>query len=265
MHVGVYRHASAPVTPEQELLAAVLAGGDHAVGSHRSAAWLWKLLAAPAELPEISVARRSSGRLRSVLVHHPTDLIGRQPVLRDGIWVTDPLRTVLDVAGVVPPHVADLVVDRGIGQRLFTVEGLVAVLDRSGRRGRPGSGRLRRVLAERGVSAQGRPPSVLESRMARLLRRFGIADPIAEYVPFPGAPYRLDFAWPEIKVAVEVDGYETHASYERWRGGLARQRWCEEQGWLVLHFSWQEVTDHPEMVAAEILRVLAGRRLNPSR
>src|SRR4051794_30040297 len=220
VHVGVYRHASVPVTAEQEVLAAILAGGEHAVASHRTAAWLWKLLAAPYEIPEISVARRTSGRLRSVLAHHPTDLVGRQIVLRNGIWVTDPMRTALDVAGVVPLHVAHLVVDRGIGNRLFTVEGLVAVLDRSGRRGRPGSGRLRQVLAERGVSAKGRPPSVLESRMALLLRRLGIADPVAEYVPFPGAPYRFDFAWPEIKVAVEVDGYGTHAAYKRWRGGL---------------------------------------------
>ena len=258
VHEGVYRHTSAPTSPEQLLLAAVLAGGEQAVASHRSSAWLWGLLAVPPDQPEISVPRRRSARLGDVVVHHPTDLIGRRASLRRGVWTTDPMRTAMDVAGVVPPHVADLVVDRGIANRLFTAAGLIAVLDRSGRRGRPGSGALRRALARRGVSANGRPPSVLESRMARLCRRFGIADPVPEYVPCPEAPYRLDFAWPEVKVAVEVDGYEAHSSYVAFRGGLARKRWLDEHGWIVLHFAWEEIAEDPEAVATQIMRVLAN-------
>src|SRR5688500_7622580 len=44
---GVYRDAAAPQTPEQDLLAAVMASGELAVASHRSAAWLWGLFAGP--------------------------------------------------------------------------------------------------------------------------------------------------------------------------------------------------------------------------
>jgi hypothetical protein len=93
------------------------------------------------------------------------------PRERRGIPVTDPARTVLDAVGVVAPEVATLVVDRAISSRLVTVAGLAAVLERYGRRGRRGSGKLRTILDERGVAAVGHAPTVLESRMARIARR----------------------------------------------------------------------------------------------
>ena len=79
--------------------------------------------------------------------------------------------------------------------------------------------------------------------------------------PFPRAPYRFDFAWPEVKLAVEVDGYEDHSSYEAFCRGLARDRWCTRNGWDVLHFTWHEVQYEPEKVAAEIRSVLEARTL----
>jgi len=72
---------------------------------------------------------------------------------------------------------------------------------------------------------------------------------------------RTGIAQAEYKVAVEVDGYRFHSSYEAFHRGLARDRWCAEHGWVVLHFSWDDVRHRPEEVAAQILRVLAGRRV----
>jgi len=171
------------------------------------------------------------------------------------------MRTVLDVAAVLPQHVTDLVVDRAIGKKLVTATGLRQVLDRSGKRGRPGTAALRRSLARRGVICPTRVPSVLEAAMARVLRRFGLVDPVAEYVPFTGAPYRFDFAWPEVKVAVEVDGYENHSSYEAVQRGYQRDRWAAKHGWVVMHFTWDEVLHSPELVAAEIRAMLQSRPL----
>src|SRR4051812_42283844 len=123
VHNGVYRHVAAPRTPVQELKAAELAGGDGARASHRSATWTWSLLATSPDRPEISIPHGRRARLENVTVHRPVDLVGRPPVLRQGLWVTDPMRTVLDVAAVLPQHVTDLVVDRAIGKKLVTATG----------------------------------------------------------------------------------------------------------------------------------------------
>lgn len=258
---GVYRSASAPRTPVQHVKAALLAAGDGAMVSHLSATWIWALLASPPAQPHVSVPQPRRVRLPGVAIHRPRDMIGRRPVLRNGLWVTDPMRTILDSAGVLPDHLVDLIVDRAIAKKLVTANGLAQVLERSGKRGRPGTAALRSSMAKRGVVCSTRVPSVLEATMARLLARFGLADAVPEYVPFVGAPYRFDFAWPEVKVAVEVDGYEKHSSYESFRYGIARDRWILKNGWVVAHFSWDEVQYQPEMVAAEIRAVLQSRTL----
>ena len=74
------------------------------------------------------------------------DLVGAGVHIRRGIPTTDPARAILDTAGIVSPSAAALIVDRSISTKLITVPGLIAVLDRYGRRGRRGVGTLRRLL-----------------------------------------------------------------------------------------------------------------------
>ena len=54
---GVYRLAGAPVTWQSQLLAAVLAAGPGAMGSHRSAGFSWELDGCRPGAPEIVVPR----------------------------------------------------------------------------------------------------------------------------------------------------------------------------------------------------------------
>ena len=257
---GVYRAAAAPRTAEQELLAAVWRAGQHGMASHRSAAWLWRLWSAPPRVPEISVPYSQSPQPKGTRVHRSTDLIGAPISARRGIAVTDPLRTVIDTVGVLSHDGGTLIVDRAIELKLVTVDGLLATLERYGRRGRRGAGKLRTILEERGVSAPGRAPTVLESRMARIARMMDAPPPIAEY-PVAGGLYYLDFAWPEIRVAAEVDGWQFHSSYPNWKRGIRRDRWCDAHDWLAPHFDYDEVTRDPYGVADELGRILRRRML----
>jgi hypothetical protein len=259
-HRGVYRDPAAPRTPEQELLAAVLAAGEFAVASHLSAAWLWGLLVRPPDRPEVSVPYARSVKHTGIALHRSTDLLGVVPHERRAIPVTDPARTILDATGVVAPSVAALLVDRGISTKLVTVPCLTAALERYGRRGRRGSGKLRTELERRGVAAAGRTQTVLESRMARLARGINAPPPVAEH-PVCGGRYRWDFAWPEVMVAVEVDGWDGHAAYEDWLRNIDKRSWGEDNGWLILVFAWEHLKANPEAVAMRIERKLAERTL----
>jgi very-short-patch-repair endonuclease len=79
-----------------------------------------------------------------------------------------------------------------------------------------------------------------------------------------GGRYRLDFAWPEVKVAVEVDGGEFHADHTTWQRGMARDRWLLGNGWAIPHYTWEFVRDHPETVADEVRHLIASRARHPS-
>ena len=62
----------------------------------------------------------------------------------------------------------------------------------------------------------------------------------------------LDAAWPEVKLAVELDGAAFHGSQEARERDIRRDAALAAQGWLVLRFSYRRLTRHPAACRAEI-------------
>lgn len=94
----IFHIPGTPVTWEAKMLGLVLTAGDGALVSHRAAAAIWGFDDFRRGAPEITVPRGVRLRRPGVRVHESTDLdrCGRR--LRDGIPVTDPARTLLDLA-----------------------------------------------------------------------------------------------------------------------------------------------------------------------
>jgi hypothetical protein len=252
---GVYCDAAAPHTTYQALRAAVVATRGHGVISHTSAGWLWGLLREPPVRPDISLPRETGGgrRLQGVAFHRIHDLSVTDASLRNGIPVTNPLRTIVDLAGVVTPVRLTEAVDVALAQRLVSVPGLMAEIDRRARRGRPGVAILRRHLLERGFV--GAPsPSVLESKMLRIVARVGIEPPRVEHHAGGSGEYRLDLAWPPILFAVEVDGYLWHFLPEHQQRDNARRNHLRDAGWSLRIYTWWDVCHEPNRVGREILK-----------
>lgn len=252
---NVYRVEGSPVTDVQRLQAAVLAAGDGAVASHRSAAWLWGLRDEMSLA--VTVPKNRSPRLPGVAIHRqhvPSCSTSR----RRGVAVTNPLRTLLDLAAMGHHEILDQALDRGIATRLFTVTAVEAELTRESRCGRCGTALLRERLQHRDAPSS-RPPSVLESRFSRLVLTARLPLPHREYRVMDGA-YRLDFAWPEMSLAVELDGYATHSSTEAFRADRTRQNALVAAGWTVLRFTWDDVCEQSEEVATHIRAAMAACR-----
>lgn len=254
VHRGVYRMAGAPVTELQSVLGAVLAAGAGAMASHRSAAWLWGLTD--------DVRLEVTGRLQrfpggGVTVHR---VRGDRPraVLRRGVPSTDPLRTVVDLAGTGDEALVHQALDRGIGNGLFSAAAVEAALGRQARQGLPGVTLLRASL-DRRLDGEGERTSNLESAMDRLIVRHGLPVPERQH-RLEGTRYRLDYAWPGARLAVEVDGYDSHSALEAFRHDRQRQNAVVLAGWTVLRFSWHDVRQRPVQVAAEVKRALAAFR-----
>ena len=99
---GVYRLREYPDSPHGYVMAAWLAAGkDRSVVSHESALDLLDLSTVIPDAVHITVprSRRNLPQLRGVRIHTTTRPIGRQDtVVREGIRVTSPVRTILDSA-----------------------------------------------------------------------------------------------------------------------------------------------------------------------
>jgi len=68
--------------------------------------------------------------------------------------------------------------------------------------------------------------------------------------------YRLDFAWPEHKVAVEVDGHDYHKTKEQRSYDAKRDRELTKLGWTTLRFTGSDVYKDSDAVADEVLQIL---------
>jgi very-short-patch-repair endonuclease len=250
VRAGVYRLSGAPDTWEQRLLALALSTGG--VASHRAAARLWGL----GDWPELEVTVRGAGRRRGRgEVHRSADLAERHVTVRGGIPVTHPMRTLVDLGAVLGRPAVEDALEQALIARVCSVVAVERVLDDVACKGRAGAGVIRAVLDERALG-RARPDGLVEARMARLLREHGLPEPRFQYRV---GRFKLDFAYPEVRLALEVDGFEAHGSPRAMQHDLERQNRLVNLGWTVLRFTWLDVVQRPEWVAATVALALAGR------
>lgn len=102
LHRGVYAVGHRPVSRRGFWMAAVLACGEGAALSHRSAAELWELLRPQGGAIEVSTSRRSGrAKRRGIRLHRCPSLAPGMVTRRHGIPVTTPARTICDLRGTV--------------------------------------------------------------------------------------------------------------------------------------------------------------------
>ena len=158
---GVYRHAATPASNALSHWAAVLWAGPDCALSHTSAAAIWRIPSAVLGRPELIVPKARAPRVRDVLVHRVTR-IDDDDVLRVGrLPVTSPVRTIIDLAGVLEAGDLELALASARSRRLVTIRAVRGRLDEIGTVGRPGAARLRTLLA-----AIGSGPVEPSARMA---------------------------------------------------------------------------------------------------
>jgi len=195
---GVHCAVDAVPTLYQRLLAAVLWAGDGAVISYRAAGALWGLDVDAGARPEIWTPRHL--RHDDVIVHR--GVVEPQDIrMVERIPVTSVPRTLIDLAGRLDGEELETILEQALHRGLTTLGALHRRVEALSGKGRAGSNDIRRLLNERGNSAA--LESRLEVRVWNLLRRAGLR-PARQYpVQCGGRRYRLDFAWPALRVAVE--------------------------------------------------------------
>jgi hypothetical protein len=122
----------------------------------------------------------------------------------------------------------------------------------------PGLASLRELLGDARAGSQ----SHLEILGLRALEAAGLPPPRLQYeISLSSGVLHVDAAWPEAKLAVEFDGAAFHSDRVAWQRDLRRDAALAALGWVVLRFSWADVTERPAYCGAQVAATYGQRRL----
>ncbi|MEZ5410579.1 MAG: DUF559 domain-containing protein [Acidimicrobiales bacterium] len=244
------------------LLAAALAALPSAAASHHSAAATHRLPLRPDGPASVVLAGRTRRTIHGVRIRStrwlPPDDVTVAP---DGTRATTVARTICDLAAELPVARTSHLIELAVVARLMAPGQLQACAAAWCRRGRPGSGVIRRLDHEM-LDDEPIPASVLEHRAFALFRQAGLWGWVGQYAPpwYDGVRGIVDVAWPEHRVIVELDGRRWHATAQALADDRRRDRAAVLAGWVTLRLSWHEIVHRPGTVVAELHAVLDARR-----
>jgi hypothetical protein len=244
---GVYAVGWPGPTPKRRWLAAVLACGDRAVLSHRSAGALWTIANEHGRGVEVSVPRRlRQPRGSEIRVRSRPMLSTADSTKHDGIPVTTPARTLLDLATVLGARQLERAVNEADKRDLIDPEELHAVL--ASYAGEPGVGALRRLLAPGTFQLS---DSDLEVLFRPIAATAGLSQPLGKRIV---NGFEVDFHWPDLGLVVETDGLRYHRTPSAQARDRVRDQAHTAAGLTILRFTHWQVKYEPEYVEEILTR-----------
>ncbi len=242
---GVYAVGRPEVSQKGHWMAAVLSCGPRALLSHGSAAVLWGLTPSGRGVDIIvpeGVYRRRAG----IRVHRRYGLSAKHRREVDGIPITDPVSTLVDLSSCSPDWRVERAVNEADRLDLVDPETLRATIDLHPPR--PGVARLRRLLGGRPLTDTG-----LERRFLAIVRRSGMRMPETQVV-LNG--YRVDFYWPDLKLVVEADGWRYHRTAGEQAVDHRRDQAHIRAGLTSLRFPEEQIRHEPDVVKRTLKTVV---------
>jgi very-short-patch-repair endonuclease len=206
-HAGVYAVVHTAPVPLARETAALLACGDRALLSHTSAAAAWRIVGFAEGSVDVTVVSPGTGRRRpGITLHRSGNLLQRDVRIHQGLPLTSPARTLLDLAGGLDRRSLERALDEAlVVLKLATRAQITDVLQRaSGHNGASTLGALMKRRSRTQVTH-----SEAERRCLELIRQAGLPEPQTQ-VRIAG--YTVDLLWPEHRVVFEIDGYKFHTS-----------------------------------------------------
>ena len=243
---GVYAVGWPRLTEKRRWMAAVLACGEGAALSHRSAAALWGIGGEKRGRIDVSVRRRCELRRPGLRIRGRPTLAAKDVVRRDGIPVTAVARTLVDLATELDPLGIERAVNEADKRDLIDPESLRTALDRY--KGEPGAPLLRKLLDKRTFRLS---DSDLEVLFRPIAVEAGLPYPLTKQMV---NAWEVDFYWPDLGLVVETDGLRYHRTASTQTRDARRDRAHALAGMTPLRFTHYEIKYEPSRVRAELSR-----------
>ena len=218
-HRSVYALSPAALERLGRWMAAVLAAGEGGALSHWSAASLWRMR--PGTGPRSHVTSPRNRRKQSTITFHQARLRPDEVTEEQGIPVTTPARTLLDLAPSLPSAVLARMVERAPQSHGAPLAELLKRYPT-----RAGVPKLRAALAEPTPMTR----SDLEVTLLEQVSEAGLPTPQVNAVV---EGYEVDFVWRAHRVIAELDSYMTHGSRTAFERDRERDRKLAIAGWTV--------------------------------
>ncbi len=249
-HRGVY--LVGPIHgPRVRLMAATLAGGDATWLSHRSGGGLWGVGPALSGAVSVTLVGRGARSRPGITVHLARRLSDEDVTSHDGIPVTAPGRTLLDLATQLPRRDLARAVEQAEILGLVHGDWLGPLLTRNP--WHRGAAALRAIT--RAADAPAMTRSEAERRLLELVRAARLPPPRTNQ-RLHG--YEVDFLWSEHRLVAEVDRFAFHSSRSSFERDRRRDAHLIANGYRVIRITWRQLTLEPESVVALLARALAS-------
>jgi hypothetical protein len=247
MHRGVYAvgHDNPPL--QGRFLAAVKACGPGAVLSHFAVAAHVGMVRWDGRLPEVTVVGPGARGHSGIRVHRAACLEEADITVHQGIPITSPARTLVDLASILDQRRLRRAVRQAQSLELVEPQQLVETLGRLGPR--RGVTKLGRILA----SGPAPTRSELEDVVLDLMLAGGFAHPDVN-VPLVlgGREVVPDFRWPEQQLIVEADGAAWHDNKLSKEDDAERQALLEAHGERIVRVTWPQAVSQSQQTLARI-------------
>ena len=237
---------------ESAWMAAVLAGGEGAVLSHRPAGAAWGICRSNGR-PEVTAPRQRRSR-RNVMFHHsclPPD----ERTVHNGIPITTVPRTLLDLAATLDQRQLERAINEAEIQHLWDELSLDDLLYRYQRR--QGTRNLRAALRKRREGATA-TKSDLEELFIRFADRAGLPRPETN-VYIEGI--EVDCVWRAKRVIIEVDSWEFHRTRAAFERDREKSRILQAAGWRCVPVTHLQLKETSGDVARDVRRLLGAATL----
>jgi very-short-patch-repair endonuclease len=262
VHENVLRIAGAPRTWRGDLLAACWAGGYRTVATGRSAAALHGLPGGRQDIVEVLCPRWRRTQHAGLVVHESKAIDALDLTVVDGIPCASVARTLLGLAAAYPRgRTLELAFEHALRRDLVTIPEMQSMLRRLGRSGRPGVRALRLLVEAR---SPGRAPteSEMETALLQAIRAHGLPEPVPQFVVRCGAAFiaRVDFAYPDARVAIEYDSDEFHTGRVATQRDRRRRHALVAAGWLPIDAGAGDLRDGGPHLVAAVRQALVDRQ-----
>ncbi len=251
LHHGVFAVGHSALSMRGHWMAAVLASGEGAVISHRSAAAHWGLMPA---IDRIDVSRGQGGirQRRSFNLHRRRQFGDRDRSMKDRIPVTSVPRTLMDLASVASRRQLESAISEAERLGILRIDDLHALM--FGATGHKGLGTLRQLI-DILSSESDETRSELEYAFLSLCSSRNLPRPL---VNVQVAGFEVDCLWGKEKLIVEVDGFRFHSSRFAFNRDRLRDAALQKSGYRVVRLTHQMIHGDPEGTVASIQALLSS-------
>ena len=251
----VYALRGSPDTHRRRLRCGLLCLGERSWVSHEAAAALHGLDRSRPHAVEFTIDRARRPAVLPFAVHTTRRLEPIDQVVVDGFPVMSATRTVFDLAlARAHPHRIEAALDSAVRLQLSSPEVLARRLGALRGSGRWGCRLVEDMIVDSGVHTH------LERRFLELVREAGLPRPRMQVVFRIDGRHvaRVDFLFDEFGVVVEVSGQKGHASPSERARDAQRRNELQDLGLRVFEYTFDDVTNRPDMVRRNLLARLAA-------